>query len=1339
MAASIYATPPPDLSSEDTALSDVSNSSTLNTNRSNNNNTHEATAAAAGGAGGGAAAGNHSPTEQLVKGGELEREPSQSPKTLQKPAGSSTNEADNDEDDEDVATEAGEATAEGGVEDGAAAETEVETEEGASNMAAMAAAAANAAAMQLQLLEALSDAAKKRRKQHNPSRLEALNLSGAEAQLEDRTRVDYEEKLSKMFLPKSMEKLKETFELLQQHKQEQEEQQQEEESEHISEAKQQQQEQDQRRNPYQTYCKQCGENFETEFKLSLHMLQDHREGQQQERDVEPMDFLSSIKVKLEREESPNQLQLEQDMSNGHGREQEQDQEQEHWYNAMAQQQQQQQQLHPHGSALGPAFPFPPGMGPAGYLPLLGMSGFPGVDGLNRPPLRIFNPEAYCELCNKEFCNKYFLKTHKANKHGIFDPVGEPTANSTSSNNNNNNTTSSNNNSNSGSSMSHMFQLQREAAAAPQPPPPPPPAPSSVAAKVDAAAPVANIHCDICSKRFTNIFAMRRHRAKQHEQAAAGAGAAADSSPNSQGQTRRGSPLIESQSIKQEAQPELELQARAQPFQLPEGFREDFTLEQEELNFVPPPRKLPAQLQQQARECASSAEKLRRLGVHFPEFYCELCHKEYANRYFLRTHKWKRHGVFVPPEDLGKDEAQLSGWPFMPLNLMLAKAAAAASMEQAEQEHEQEAEQEPEAEQELSEQPSKRIKLEPDLEEEKLNGSSVMGLQNLQKLQSMLQQLNDINGKRPLPCHLCGRELENQYALRAHLMTEHAAQMQLPMGMPLQLPPVHGMSMPLPEQQLPLHALYQQQAGPQTPPNAGARSSPGSGEEFKQHIAAPSASPLREGFYTPERPVAAAGGGTASGTVPVPPPNRPAYTITPTSSYCEICNKELCNKYFMKTHMQRMHGIEIENGAQIGGVVCNICNKELCSKYFLRVHKHNTHGIIEEGSPLPQPRGQNGVKLEAAAAAAAAQQAAPEQELTLTPPAAAAGESNSGAAHEVCPLCARQFRSFKWLRSHLMNEHGPAGVERLREMEAAPTAASGRSKPNSPTLKIPNGSSSGAPPASQPTAATAGAVGNPPPNLAQALQNLNAQHLFGQMQQQVPKGMQGMPPLPPLPGMFGEQSQRFKEYQCSMCPFTTPYYAFLFIHERSHALLNSADGMEASLEAPPPPPAAARSQGKSRSKSSRATAAPPAIEDAELHVEPTNLSTSKATTSHSPTQHTPGTPSPKAQSPLAAGKNRSPNPTARRSSKSNTPNGIGGGHRSAATSPFEVCTDLANGTGKPASYAQPDRSEEAYQMQAFHLQPADADSEMQFAPALVYLPVRVRASESATLSFRLTPA
>jgi len=182
-------------------------------------------------------------------------------------------------------------------------------------------------------------------------------------------------------------------------------------------------------------------------------------------------------------------------------------------------------------------------------------------------------------------------------------------------------------------------------------------------------------------------------------------------------------------------------AEIKPYQLPEGFREDFTLEQEELSFVPPPRKLPSHLQQQAKDSNFNPDKLRRLGVQFPDFFCELCCREYANRYFLRTHKWKRHGLFVPPEDVApqpgsKDEAQMaSAWPFMPLNLMLAKAAAA-TMDQQEQEREPEVETD-------SEQPSKRIKLEqgqtpPEgYDEDKLNGS-VVGLQNLQKLQSMLQ-------------------------------------------------------------------------------------------------------------------------------------------------------------------------------------------------------------------------------------------------------------------------------------------------------------------------------------------------------------------------------------------------------------------------------------------------------------------------------------------------------------------------------------------------------------------------------------------------------------------------
>ncbi|CAF1643772.1 unnamed protein product [Adineta ricciae] len=50
-------------------------------------------------------------------------------------------------------------------------------------------------------------------------------------------------------------------------------------------------------------------------------------------------------------------------------------------------------------------------------------------GTMSTPTRIFHADAFCAICRKEFCNKYFLKTHLANKHGIFDPQSVGSASS----------------------------------------------------------------------------------------------------------------------------------------------------------------------------------------------------------------------------------------------------------------------------------------------------------------------------------------------------------------------------------------------------------------------------------------------------------------------------------------------------------------------------------------------------------------------------------------------------------------------------------------------------------------------------------------------------------------------------------------------------------------------------------------------------------------------------------------------------------------------------------------------------------------------------------------------
>ncbi|XP_046808576.1 uncharacterized protein LOC111682808 [Lucilia cuprina] len=1448
MAASIYATPPPDLSSEDTALSDVSNtSSTTNanattaatatlkqlTNNNTNNNICEETSTAI--------TSTTSSTLSTSNNNNNNKQKRTISDVLKDTSTSSSSSSSSKTPINNISntTQCSSKLPTMGSSTNAIAHDNGDDDNEAANTMAAVAAAANAA-MQLQLLEAINDAAKKRRKQHNPSRMDEESNNANNSNTSAPT-VDFEDKLSKMFLPKSMEQFKETFELLQQQQHIENISKTQELNDHkMVDHQQQQQQQHQQAysNPYHTFCKECGENFENEFKLSLHMMQEHNENsegyanhQGTTGDMTPLDILASVKVKLERPEceSPSSNHNSDLGSNTHDQSQQHNNANSAGLLTNGKELQQQQQQWMGGPAMAPmGFPFPPEAAAAaalqagGYLPLLGVPGFPGVDGLNRPPLRIFNPEAFCELCNKEFCNKYFLKTHKANKHGIYDPSSDGLSSSQQQQQNA-----------SMNAMNQMFQLQmqqqhqhlqqqqqqmqmelaqqklmneqqrKDSEASSTLNSPTTKATSSNSqqqsnTQVTPPAP-APVFCDICSKRFTNVFAMRRHRAKAHEQ-------------NSNSNSQRNSPSEGSSNSLEATTPSTQTPeiATGKQFQMPEGFRQDFVLEQEEVSFTPQPRKLSPQSQQQAREANFAHDKLKRLGVLNPEAFCEICCKEYCNKYFLRTHKWKRHGIFMPPEEADNPQ-KLPTWPFMnmpgmPVNLMMAQRMMSGGAEATVTE-------------ELPQQSSKRIKLEQPDEDEGLKDSNndenqenrsennqvlsvpstpepsklmadsqtmaqspeaAMGLQNLQKLQTMIQQLNDLNGKRPIACHLCGREMENQYALQAHIMAEHAG------GMEGAMPPLN----------FPSQLLMQQQALLKQSPNGSPSSlmplmgiGAGSGElrctpcereftnlpEFQKHITEvhlltnTSGSPLREGFVTPERPINPA---MAQST-------RPPYTITPTSSYCEICNKELCNKYFMKTHMQRMHGIEIENGAQIGGVVCNICNKELCSKYFLRVHKHNTHGIIEDGAPLPQPR-QNGLNLETALQQQMLETEGLNRNLNMSPFGSGGSEGKndsytSSTYTEICPICTRRFRNVKWLRSHLISEHGPSGMDKVRELEQQ--YGGSLSKPSSPTLKVPNGSSS-AGSSNTPTAVPS------PAQLAQALQNLNAQHLL----QNMPKNN--------MANAFNNeqnlQSPQLKEYQCSMCPFTTPYYAFLFIHERTHSIINNneqepeqeenneqhfkQEKLEEPLQQSQHQEESTQERMESKSlkrKSSRET--PPEIvaldedDNEELenklqqeqvsfvtNNEPTNLSMRTP----SPTEITSTTSREDMPKPLSP-KSQLTQDNSISDSKDYQQTSISPrGFRSAACSPVfsnfqqQFLQEIAQQSGKPASFAVPREDETSTQMQAFVIEAVaqggggddhdDADDvgadvvSNRFVPAIVYLPVKERLTGTMKLSFNLTP-
>ncbi|CAJ0963286.1 unnamed protein product, partial [Mesorhabditis belari] len=91
------------------------------------------------------------------------------------------------------------------------------------------------------------------------------------------------------------------------------------------------------------------------------------------------------------------------------------------------------------------------------------------------------------------------------------------------------------------------------------------------------------------------------------------------------------------------------------------------------------------------------------------------------------------------------------------------------------------------------------------------------------------------------------------------------------------------------------------------------------------------------------------------------------------NYCDLCNKEVCNKYFLRTHMLKMHGIVIDENKlvisnidtvekeRMGGITfrCDICLVELKSRQLLRQHKQETHGVAPLSTPQrpikpPQP-------------------------------------------------------------------------------------------------------------------------------------------------------------------------------------------------------------------------------------------------------------------------------------------------------------------------------------------------------------------------------------------------
>ncbi|KHJ99231.1 zinc finger, C2H2 type [Oesophagostomum dentatum] len=160
------------------------------------------------------------------------------------------------------------------------------------------------------------------------------------------------------------------------------------------------------------------------------------------------------------------------------------------------------------------------------------------------------------------------------------------------------------------------------------------------------------------------------------------------------------------------------------------------------------------------------------------------------------------------------------------------------------------------------------------------------------------------------------------------------------------------------------------------------------------------------------------------------PKQPAAVKRQYSSngknYCDLCNKEVCNKYFLRTHMLKMHGIVIdENKTVIANIDtlekermgtlsfrCDICHTEHKSRHLLRQHKQDAHGVV----PLSTPQSR-------------------KPTITMTPPVGSGAITDEKL--EKCPLCERRVPAAN-LTAHIQNEHTGGGGLAATQAPASPS-------------------------------------------------------------------------------------------------------------------------------------------------------------------------------------------------------------------------------------------------------------------------------------------------------------
>ncbi|GFY39878.1 uncharacterized protein TNIN_75131 [Trichonephila inaurata madagascariensis] len=508
-------------------------------------------------------------------------------------------------------------------------------------------------------------------------------------------------------------------------------------------------------------------------------------------------------------------------------------------------------------------------------------------------VRVFNPEAYCELCEKEFCNKYFLKTHKANKHGICNV---------------------DNNTGGYSYKASYKSMQMNNQAAQQM--------ISQFCENGAAFGSADSYCNICQKYFCNKYFLKKHRQNIH-------GILEDSvTPSSIHVPVISSPMPlvrpltyeakSSESASGQITKDEELKANINVENTKNSSNTNVPL----LNGSSP----------QTPQSKTFSQSINQKDKKVEKFLCELCNIEFCDKCYLDAHKINKHGQtktsgseFPDFSEIGKVESieksnqiddideskdNFKGQMCAPCMKNFTSAESfqchmldvhGASLKEDEE-----------------------TCLTSDMMNKKngLMHFESEGLINTPDHSPSLHDLENSNGSSDnvYNCTICLTKCKDKRSFMSHLETNHNILGNVAVEMCLL---AESSTCDVCQEQFTDHASL-------------------ASHKYKAHGMIPSgiesfSESLENGDYSMYLSGRQKSGGSSFCQIC----NK------------ELCNKYFMKTHMMKMHGIDVDKGQQDRWptAPGGGVYCDICQKFLCSKYFLKVHKQNVHGIIDDSTKL----------------------------------------------------------------------------------------------------------------------------------------------------------------------------------------------------------------------------------------------------------------------------------------------------------------------------------------------------------------------------------------------------